>query len=145
MICFKSKLTDKHNYIKTTLLKNGYSEDILTITIRYKCMLFSTKLKFGPEIYPVYLKLPWIGNASMRLIEQTKRSVSYCFNSVKLWVVLKSNELFIFLKTMWPFIKKVSLFISFCANLTFATLVTLPKDWNLESTNTNLLLSLQII
>ena len=55
----------------------------------------------------VYLRLPWIGNASMQLLEQIKSSVSRCFNSVKLRVVLKSNELFPFnLKDSVTFFQK---------------------------------------
>ena len=80
--------------IITTTMKNGYPEDIITTTIRYKCMQFSSKPKFGPERYPVYLKLPWIGNASMQLLKQIKRSVNNCFNLVKLHVVFKSKVLF---------------------------------------------------
>ena len=69
------------NFIKSTLLKNGYSEDKITSTIRYKCMQFSANTKFGPEKYPVYLKLLWIGNPSTQLIEQVKRFVSRSFNA----------------------------------------------------------------
>ena len=41
--------------------------------------------------------------------------------------------------------QKFSLLISFCANVIFATLDALAKDWNLESTDTYFLLSAQII
>ena len=57
-------------------------------------MQFSANAKFGPEKCPVYLKLPWIGYASLQLIEQIKRSVSCCFNVVNLCFNLKSNALF---------------------------------------------------
>ena len=46
MICFKPNLNDKLNYVKTTLLTNGYPEDIITTIIRYKCNQFSTNPKF---------------------------------------------------------------------------------------------------
>ena len=74
--------------------KKGYPKDVITKTIKYKYKQFSTKLKFGPERCPVYLRLPWIGKASVQLIEQIKRSVNSCFNSIKLRFVLKSNILF---------------------------------------------------
>ena len=57
-------------------------------------MQFSSKPEFEPERCPVYLKLPWKGNASMQLLEQMKRSVNCCFNSVKLRVLLKSDVLY---------------------------------------------------
>ena len=70
MIWSKPKLTDELDFIKKTLLKNGYPQDVITNTIKYKCQQFATKPKFGPEKCPVYLRLPWIGNASMQLIVQ---------------------------------------------------------------------------
>ena len=39
-------------------------------------------------------KITVVGNASMKLVEEIKRSVKRCFNSVKFRVVLKSNVLF---------------------------------------------------
>ena len=90
MRCSKPKLGDELNFIKKTLLKNGYPEDVITNPIKYKCLQFSTKPKFRPEKSLVYLKLPWIGNAIMQLLEQIKRSINCCFNLVELRVVLKS-------------------------------------------------------
>ena len=49
MICTKVKFADEFDFIKTTLLKNELPKDVITNTIRYKCMQFSTKPKFGPE------------------------------------------------------------------------------------------------
>ena len=63
-----------------TLLKNGYPEDIITSTVRYKHLQFSTKPKFKPDRCPVYLRLLWISNASMKLIEQIERYISCCLN-----------------------------------------------------------------
>ena len=51
-------------------------------------------LKFRPERCSVYLRLLWIGNTSIQLLEQIKRSINRCFNSIKLQVILKSNVLF---------------------------------------------------
>ena len=72
MICFKTNLTDELKFIKKASLKNGYPEDVITYIIKYRCLQFSTKLKFGPGRCPIYLRLPWIDNASMQLIEQVK-------------------------------------------------------------------------
>ena len=54
----------------------------------------SSKPKLGPERCPVYLKLLWIGNTYMELLEKIKRFVNRCFNAVKLCVILKSYILF---------------------------------------------------
>ena len=130
MICSKQKLADDLKCIKTTLLKNGYPEDIITTTIRYKFMQFSTNLKFWSERCPVYLRLPWIGNASLRLLKQIKRSVKCRFNSVKLQPVLNSDVLFPPNKkdSASIFQKEIILFTNFHANTKFATLSALLRD-----------------
>ena len=68
--------------------------DVITNTIKYKCLQFFTKPEFGPENCLVYLRLPRIGNASMQFLEPIKRPINHCFISVKLRVVLKSKVLF---------------------------------------------------
>ena len=72
MICSKPKLADELKFIKT-LLKNRHPKYVITNTIKYKCLQFSIKPKFGPERRPVYIRLLWIGNASIQLIEQIKK------------------------------------------------------------------------
>ena len=94
VFCSKTKLVDELDFIKKTLLKNRYPEDVITNKIKYTCLKFSTKPKFRQKRYPVYLKLPYIGNASLQRLQQINRSVDHCFNSIKLRVVLKSNVLF---------------------------------------------------
>ena len=41
MICAKPKLANNLDFIKKTLLKNRYPKDVITNTIRYKCLQFS--------------------------------------------------------------------------------------------------------
>ena len=72
LICSKPKLANELDFIKMTLLKNGYPEVTITNTIRYKCLQFSIKPNFGPERCPLYLRLLWHGKASMQLLEQIK-------------------------------------------------------------------------
>ena len=94
MICSKIKLSNVLNFDQTTLLNNGYAEDIITSTIKYKYQHVSTKRKFGQEKCPEYLRLTWISNILIQLLEGIKWSVNHCFNLVKLWVILKSDVLF---------------------------------------------------
>ena len=56
--------------------------------IKHKCLQFSSKPKFELK------RLLWIGNTSTQLKEQGKRSINDWLNSVKLWVILKSDVLF---------------------------------------------------
>ena len=92
MISSKPKLANELDLIKKTLLKNGKPKDLITNTIKYKCLQFSIKPKFGPERCQVYLRLPWISNTSMELIEQSQRSINCCFNLVKLRFVLNKKK-----------------------------------------------------
>ena len=46
--------------------QNGYPEDVISVYIKEKIGNFSADIKFGPQKCPVYLKLPWIGNSSLR-------------------------------------------------------------------------------
>ena len=91
MICSKPKLADEFHFIKKTFLKNGYTDDVITNTIKYKWLQISTKPKSRPERHTVYLRLPWIDNATMQIREQIKRPVNCCFNLVELKFVLKSK------------------------------------------------------
>ena len=94
MIFSMAKFSDELSFIKTILLNNGYSEDIITSTIKHKYLQFFTKPNFGPESYHVYQRLSWISNDSIQLLKQIKRSINGCLNSVKLRIILKSDVLF---------------------------------------------------
>ena len=65
MICMKSKLKQEIDFIKKTLLDNGYSEDIVLKHIFKKIAQFSTAKPFGPEKCPLYLRAAWIGSAQL--------------------------------------------------------------------------------
>ena len=58
MICSKPKLADELEFIMNTLLENGYLKDLITNTIKYKGLQFSTKPKFGLERCLIYLRFP---------------------------------------------------------------------------------------
>ena len=74
MICSKSKHVEL-KFIKKTV------ENLIFNIIKYKYLQFSTKPKFRPEKFSVYLiRLLWISNASMQQIEQIRSSVNCCFN-----------------------------------------------------------------
>ena len=63
MICSKTKLGPELDKIKQLLIENGYSADVLLSYINQKLATFAAEKPIGPEKCPVYLKLPWIGNA----------------------------------------------------------------------------------
>ena len=73
MICTKSKLNEEIKHIKNILLDNGYPESIIDCNISKKIAQFSMPKRFGPEKCPVYLRVPWIGKASIGLDNTSKR------------------------------------------------------------------------
>ena len=56
---------------------------------------------FGPEKCSVYLKLPWIGNASSKFENQINKAITSCFFAVKPRVVYST-------RVMLPSAKKVA-------------------------------------
>ena len=50
--------------------------------------------KFGPNKCPVYLKLPWIGNISLKFENKIKSSVKHCFKAVELRVLFSTRKIF---------------------------------------------------
>ena len=73
MICTKSKLNKEIKHIKNILLDNGYPESIIDCYISKKIAQFSMPKRFGPEKCLVYLRVPWIGKASIGLEKMSKR------------------------------------------------------------------------
>ena len=43
---------------------------------------FSMPKRFGPEKFPVYLRVPWIGKASIGLDKNVKTAVESCYGSL---------------------------------------------------------------
>ena len=66
MIFYKTTLGTELDKMKQLLIKNEYPADILLSCISQKLANFAAEKPFGPEKFPVYLKLPWIGNVSSK-------------------------------------------------------------------------------
>ena len=87
MICSKSKLDSELEKLTKIFLENGYPEDVISVYIKEKIGNFSADIKFGPQKCPVYLKLPWISNSSLRFESQIKQAITNCFFAVNPRVV----------------------------------------------------------
>ena len=87
MICSKSKLDSELEKLTKIFLENSYPEDVISVYIKEKIGNFSADIKFGPQKCPVYLKLPWIGNSSLRFESQIKQAITNCFFMVDPHVV----------------------------------------------------------
>ncbi len=79
MICSKSRLDSELDKIRSILIENGYPEDVISDCFRKKIASFSADKKYGPQKCPVYLKMPWIGNVSLRFESQIKKAITKCF------------------------------------------------------------------
>ena len=79
MICSKTKLGSELDKIKQLLIENGYPADVLLSCINQKVANFAAEKTFGSEKFPVYLKLPWIGNDSSKFENQINKAITSCF------------------------------------------------------------------
>ena len=93
MICTKSKLNKEIKHIKNILLDNGYPESIIDCNISKKIAQFFMPKRFGPEKCPVYLRVPWIGKASIGLDKNVKMAVESYYVSVTTRVVFTSKRM----------------------------------------------------
>ena len=73
MICSKNKLRSELETIKRILIENGYPENVIAACIKEKFANFVSKKRFGPEKCPVYLRIPWIGDISLKYEKQIKK------------------------------------------------------------------------
>ena len=72
---------------------------LLTATFPKKIAQFSMPKRFGPEKCPMYLRVPWIGKASIGLDKNVKTAVESCYGSITTRVVFT-------LKRMLPVARK---------------------------------------
>ena len=75
------------------LRNNGYPESIIERGTSNKLAQFQSLPKFGPNKCPVYLKLPWIGNISLKF-ESKIKSVKHCFRAVEPRVLFSTRKIF---------------------------------------------------
>ena len=94
MICSEPKLNLELAKIKSTLINNGHPEDLISACFRNKIVGFSADEKIGPQKCPVYLKLPYIGNVSMRFEKQIKKAITKCYATVSPRLVFSSRTIF---------------------------------------------------
>ena len=90
-ICSKTKLGPELNKIKQLLIQNGYPADVLLSCINQKLANFAVEKTFGPEKCPVYLKLPWIGNALSKFENPISKAITSCYYAVIHRVVYNSR------------------------------------------------------
>ena len=105
-ICSKSMIQQELENITVILRDNGYPEFIIDREIFNKLARFHSLPKFGPNKCPVYLKLPWIGNISLKFKNKIKSSVKHCFRAIEPRVLLSIRKI---LPPIHPSIKMLCL------------------------------------
>ena len=93
VICSESTLQNELSYIRTILIKNGYSEAVINIVITKKINQFCRPTQSGPKKSPVHLHLPWLGNISMKYKMQNKTAVKRCYFAVEPCIVYTTRQL----------------------------------------------------
>ena len=73
-------------------MDNGYPEDVVLSYIKEKIASFSAVQKFGPQKCPIYLKLPWIGNTSLRFESKIRQAITKCFFAVNPRIVYSTRR-----------------------------------------------------
>ena len=91
MICSKNKLGSELDTIKRIFIENGYPENVTSACIKEKVANFVSNKRFGPEKCPVYLKMPWVGDVSLKYENQIKKAINFCFHTVNPRVVYNTR------------------------------------------------------
>ena len=99
-VCSPSRLKDELGFLKSVFLKNGYPEELLN-----KLLKSASKLKvviIGPSRCPVYLSLPWKGEASQTLCRTIKTLVTQTYFAAHFIPVFTTIRAFTVRKDVLP-------------------------------------------
>ncbi len=99
-IRFSNSLDMELGKIRSTLITDSYPEDIFSDCFRKMTARCTKKIgrctadkKYGPQNHPVHLKMPWLGNFSMRLEDRTKNTIPQSFASANPRLVFSTQEI----------------------------------------------------
>ena len=136
-ICSKSKLQQELENIRVILRDNGYLESIIDRGISNKLAGFQSPPKFGLNKCPVYLKLTWIGNISLKFENKIKSSVKHCFRAVERRALFPTRKIHPSIhKDTVPFIQQSMIVYEYVCRVIVGTWITHSYIWRKESINT---------
>ena len=95
-ICSKEKLSDELEYIRATLVNNGYPERIISRVFKLKLTGEDLQRQPTPNADtspPVYLRLPYAGTVSAKYAGIIKEAISRCYIDVPIRVIFKSRPI----------------------------------------------------
>ena len=92
-ICSPGQVKQELHCIRSILKNNSYPETIINSSISKKISRFQLLPKKRPKKCPVYLKLLWIGNISLKFEKQAKPNVQNCFRAVDPRVIFQTRKI----------------------------------------------------
>ena len=93
LIYTKRRLNGEIEQIKKIFVNNGHPKNVINVQISKEIAQFSTRKRFGPERFPVYLRVPWIGTLSTNLQKEVETTVESCYGSVNTRLVFTSKRM----------------------------------------------------
>ena len=77
-------LDDEIQNIKNILADNGYPRNVIERNVQIKLSKLASLPEAGPKKCPVYLKLPYLGERSIKIVANVRKVVNSTYNSVTL-------------------------------------------------------------
>ena len=117
IICSKSRIDAEIKKITDIVPRNGYSENVISSSIRSTISKFNSIKSFGLSKCLVYMKIPRIGAVHQLFADKIFLLVMWCFNSIKMGnifttrLAFQSSE-----KYVLHIQQQIRWFINFCAD-----------------------------
>ena len=92
IIYLPSELSHELNSIRSILNSNGYPDRVNDLGIEKKLRQVKLLPKEGPQKCLIYLKLPWIGNVSLKFEERCMSAISLCCGGVKPCAIFSTKK-----------------------------------------------------
>ena len=97
-ICSKSTLSNELKNIRRIFHDNGYPPAVVDVQIRRKVTQLNSLQSYGPEKKAVYLRMPYMGVQSEKMVKTVRDSVKNTFLSVNFRIVFATQSILPFTK-----------------------------------------------
>ena len=92
-ICSKQLLEEELQNIRSILSNNGYPKQVIEANIKKKLSKYACVPEEGPKKCPVYLKLPYLGEPSVKIANNVRKAIKSAYNAVTLRVVFSCRTI----------------------------------------------------
>ena len=133
-ICSKFTLKHELDNICPILVKNGYSGFLIDLRISKKLFRFQQNTKEGPKKCLVYLKLPWIGENSLKFERKIKSLITNRLGASNHEWSFPPNVFYLqYIRTFFPLFNKVMSHMNNCVTAIIGMWVKSPNVCRTES------------